>query len=68
MQQLYATNICFGRMALKVVGLMERRGQANMPPHSLLPRPQGVGKKNQSAYFIAVPRKEILQTRNSGKK
>jgi hypothetical protein len=34
-----------GHMALEVVGMMERRGQANMPPHSLLPRPQEVGKK-----------------------
>jgi hypothetical protein len=33
-------------MALEVMGLMERRGQANMPPHSLLPRPYEVGKKN----------------------
>jgi hypothetical protein len=27
-----------------------------MPPRPLLPRPQGVGKKNQSGYFIAAPR------------
>jgi hypothetical protein len=45
-----------GRMALEVVGLMGRRGQANMPPRSLLPRPQGVGKKNQSSFFIAAAR------------
>jgi hypothetical protein len=41
-------------MALEAVGL-ERIGQANMPSRSLLPRPQGVGKKNQSGYFMATP-------------
>jgi hypothetical protein len=34
-----------GHMDLEVVGLMEGRGQANMPPCSLLPRPQGVSKR-----------------------
>jgi hypothetical protein len=34
-----------GYMALEVVGQMEGRGQANMPPRSLLPRLLGVGKK-----------------------
>jgi hypothetical protein len=43
-------------MGLEVVGLMEERGQAYMSPRSLLPRPQGVSKKNnQSRYFIATP-------------
>jgi hypothetical protein len=39
---------------------MEGRGEANMPYRSLLPRSQGVGKKNQSGYFIAAPRILLL--------
>jgi hypothetical protein len=38
-------------MALEVVGLMERRGQANMPPRLLLPRPKGVGKKSVRLFY-----------------
>jgi hypothetical protein len=33
------------------VGLMEGRGQANMPPHLLLPRPQGVGKISVRLFY-----------------
>jgi hypothetical protein len=40
-----------GHMALEAVGLMEGRGQANMPPCSLLPRPQGAGKKISLVIF-----------------
>jgi hypothetical protein len=41
------------------------REQADMPSCSLLPRPQGVGKKkNQSGYFIAAPRTCLGENKN----
>jgi hypothetical protein len=40
-----------GHMALEVVGQMEGRRQATMPPRSLLSRPREVGKKISSVIL-----------------